>query len=109
MPDYNVDGVASSWQLPTLDEELEWSNTLEQRATWIDIRMYKPTSSMEVVYILRRVEEAKAARLAEMVKAVKARKSKAKAGDGSSSKCGSEAHARRELWGKILPKIILPG
>ena len=53
--------------------------------------MYKRGSSVEVAYILRRVEEAKVTRLAEMAKAAKAGKGKGKAGDGSASHGGSEA------------------
>ena len=53
--------------------------------------MYKRSSTVEVVYILKRVEEDKVARRAEMEKAAKARKGKGKAGDGSSSQGGSEA------------------
>ena len=40
---------------------------------------------MKVAYILKRVEEDKAAHLAEMEKAVKAWKGKGKVGNGSSS------------------------
>ena len=45
MPDCNAQGVASTWQMPTLDEELEWSSTLVEVATTVETRMYKPTSS----------------------------------------------------------------
>ena len=85
MPDCNPEGVVSTWQLPTLDVELEWSNTLVERATRTKTRMYKPTSSQDVAYILKRVEEDKAARLAEMGKVGKARKGKVKTEDGNSS------------------------
>ena len=47
--------------------------------------MYKRTSAVEVAYILKRVEEDKAARIMEMEKAVKAGKGKGKARNGSSS------------------------
>ena len=49
IPDFNVEGVTSTWQLPTLDKELEWSSTLVEVATKVETRMYKPTSSAEVV------------------------------------------------------------
>ena len=37
-----------------------------EKATRVEIGMYKCTSSVEVAYIMRRIEEDKAARLAEM-------------------------------------------
>ena len=85
MPDYNAEGVSSTWQLPTLDEELQWLSTLVERATRTEDGMYKCTSIAEVAYILNRVEEDKVDRRAEMEKAAKAGKSKGKAGNGSSS------------------------
>nr|XP_020194144.1 uncharacterized protein LOC109779957 [Aegilops tauschii subsp. strangulata] len=104
MPDCNAEGVASAWQLPTLDEELQWSSTLVERATRAKTGMYKRTFVAEVAYILKRVEEDKAARLAEMEKAAKAGKGKGKAEDMSSSQGGSEVQttegaAEEELVG----------
>ena len=85
MPDYNAEGVSGTWQLPSLDEELQWSNTLVEKATRVEDGMYKRTSAAEVAYILKRVTEDKAARRAEMEKAAKAGKGKGKAGNRSSS------------------------
>ena len=58
---------------------------------------------------MRRVEEHKAARLAEMVKGVKAGKGKGKAEDESSSHGGSEAQATKGATRKNLSGIILRG
>ena len=55
-PDCNTHGVASDWRLPTLDEELEWSSALVGKATSVVTEMYKRTSSMDVAYIMRRIE-----------------------------------------------------
>ena len=85
MPDCNAEGVSSTWQLPSLDEELQWSSTLVEKATRVEDGMYKRTSAAEVTYILKRVAEDKAARYAEMEKAAKAGKGRGKAGSGSSS------------------------
>ena len=68
MLECNAWGVSGTWQLPSLDEELQWSSTLVEKATRVEAGMYKRTSSMEVAYILRRVEEDKAAQLAEMAR-----------------------------------------
>ena len=86
MPDSTAKGASSYWKLPTQDEELQWWCTLVERATRTEDGMYKCTSSAEVVYIFRRVEEAKAAYLVEMAKAAKVGKSKGKSGDGGCSK-----------------------
>nr|XP_020172061.1 protein ENL-like [Aegilops tauschii subsp. strangulata] len=102
MPDCNAEGVASTWQLPTLDEELHWSSTLVERAARTETGMYKHTSSTEVAYILKRVEEDKAARLTEMEKAAKARKGKGKAEDMSSSHGSSEAQTTEGDAGEEL-------
>ena len=85
MPDCNAGGLSSTWQLPSLDEELQWSNTLVEKATRVEDGMYKRTSAAEVAYILKRVAEHKDARRAGMEKAAKGEKGKGKAGNGSSS------------------------
>ena len=72
-------------EAPSLDEELQWSSTLVERATRNEDGMYKRTYAAEVAYILKRVEEDKSARLAEMKKAAKAGKGKGKARNGSCS------------------------
>ena len=91
MSDCNVEGVSSTWKLPSLDEELQWSSALVERATRTEGEMYKRSSTVEVVYILKRVEEDNTAHCTQMEKAAKVRKGKGKAGDGSSSQGGSEA------------------
>ena len=85
MPDCNAEGVSGTWQLPSLDEELQWSNTLVEKATRVEDGMYECTSAAEVAYILKRVAEHKDARRAGMEKAAKGEKGKGKAGNGSSS------------------------
>ena len=72
-------------EAPSLDEELQWSSTLVERATRTEDGMYKRTYAAEVAYILKRVEEDKFAHLAEMEKSAKAGKGKGKDGNGSSS------------------------
>ena len=79
MPNCNAHGVTNDWRLTTFDEELQWSSTLVDKATKVEAGMYKRTSFVEVAYILRRVEEDKAARLAEVARAAKAWKGKGKA------------------------------
>nr|XP_020178872.1 brain acid soluble protein 1-like [Aegilops tauschii subsp. strangulata] len=64
--------------------------------------MYKRTSVAEVAYILKRVEEEKAARLAEMEKATKAGKGKGETRDGSSSQGGSKTQATEGAAGEEL-------
>ena len=102
MPDCNAEGVSGTWQLPSLDEELQWSNTLVEKATRVEDGMYKRTSAAGVAYIPKRVAEDKDARRAEMEKAAKAGKGKGKAGNGSSSQGGSEAQATGDTAGGEL-------
>ena len=103
MPDCNAEGVSSTWKLPSLDEELQWSSTLVERATRTETGMYKCTSATEVAYILKRVKEDKAAGLAEMEKAEKYGKGKGKAEDGSSSHSGTEAKTTEGVsWEELV-------
>lgn len=93
MLECNAHGVAGDWRLPSLDEELQCSNTLVGMATKAETRMYKRTSSVDSAYILRRVEDDKVARLAEMERDAKTRRGKGKDEDESSSHGGSEMQA----------------
>ena len=109
MPDCNAEGIASTWQLPTLDEELHWSSTLVERAARTETGMYKHTSSAEVAYILKRVEEDKAARLTEMVRAAKAGKGKGKPRMKFLPMAVARHRPQKGLPRKNLPGIALPG
>ena len=44
MPDCNAEGVPSTWQLPTVDEELRWLSNLVEKVTRTKDVMYKRTS-----------------------------------------------------------------
>ena len=109
MPDCNAEGVSSTWQLPTLDEELQWSSTLVEKATMDEGEMYKHISAAEVAYILKRVAKDKDAHHAEMEKAAKARKGKGKAGNGALPRAAARHKLRRMLPGESLPGITLAG
>ena len=80
-----------------------------EKATMVETRMYKRTSSMEVAYILWRVKEHKAARLTDIGKRAKAHKGKGKAEDESSSHGGSEALAMEGAAGDQLVRDNLAG
>ena len=77
---------------------------LVERATRTKDGMYKRTSAAEVAYILKRVEEDKAAHLAEMEKAAKSGRARGKLRMGVLPMAG----ARRKPW-EGLPRKSLQG
>ena len=62
-----------------------------------------------MAYILRRVEEAKAAYLLEMAKAAKAGRVRGKLRTGVLPKAAVRCKLRKELSGKSLPEVTLSG
>jgi hypothetical protein len=106
MPDCNAYGVASDWQLPKLDTELEWTSNLVERATRVENNMFKRTSMIEAEFIRRRIKEDKAFRTAKKARPRRVEEEEeGEAEDGGSSHDRSEAHAAGRLPGTILPGL----
>lgn len=59
MPDCNANGVKADWQLPSLEDEMEWASSLEEKAIRKETDFTKGTTEEEQEYIRSRLEEAR--------------------------------------------------